>query len=66
MQFRENSIELCLCPLHAGTESVGFKAVSMKEDRICFIDEKEVNLRDLALEPSYPADSGEVSVKANW
>lgn len=32
---------------------------------MCYIDEKEVNLREIALEPVYPTDPGDVTVKGN-
>lgn len=51
---------------HGGIENLQFKSVSYKDSRLCYIDEKEINLRELALETVSPIDPGEVSVKANW
>lgn len=51
---------------HGGIENLGFKSVSFKDGRLCYIEEKEINLRELALESATPIDPGEVSVKTNW
>jgi len=51
---------------HGGIENLQFKSVLFKDSRLSYIDEKEINLRELALEAVSPIDPGEVSVKANW
>lgn len=51
---------------HSGIENISFKSVSYKDGRVCYIDDKEVNLREIALEPVYPTDPGDVTVKASW
>jgi len=51
---------------HGGPDSLTFKAISFKDSRLCYVDEKEINLRETALDTNYPADPGEMSLKANW
>ena len=48
---------------HGGPDNLTFKAVPLKEGRLCYVDEKELNLRDTALDTIYPADPGETSLK---
>jgi len=41
-----------------------FKSIPFKEgNKVCYLDEKDVNLRETALETVYPLESTETSVK---
>jgi len=52
---------------HSGIEPFNFKAFHTKEGaKVCYLDEKDVNLRETAFDSSLPNEAGETSVKANW
>jgi len=51
---------------HGGLDNITFKGLPFKDSTVAYVEEKEVNLRETALEPTYPADSGVTTVKASW
>lgn len=52
---------------HNGVEAINFKAIPYKEgSKLCYLDEKDVNLRELSLDSVYPCETARTSVKASW
>ncbi|XP_047133614.1 TAF6-like RNA polymerase II p300/CBP-associated factor-associated factor 65 kDa subunit 6L isoform X2 [Hydra vulgaris] len=51
---------------HGDAEALIYKAIPFKDGRVCYVDEKDKNLRDIALDSVYPMVGGETIVKGNW
>ena len=48
---------------HGDAEGLVYKAIPFRDSRVCYIDEKDKNLREIALDSVYPLDSDETSLK---